>query len=156
MFDRAGEAAGCGVIDGASSAKNSIRSISEMRLPEQMTAAVPTVRVSYSLQALQIQFGPGLQSFHLQAEETIFLTLRVSPSAHPERMPRRVALIREVQEHAVEQRGGAAAIFRMRRTAMYDHDSKVFGGRDHAAVPGGDDQKSATPAQDTFLIAPPS
>ena len=37
---------------------------------------------------------------------------------------------------------------------MYDHDSKVFGGRDHAAVPGGDDQKSATPAQDTFLIAP--
>merc|ERR1712083_619889 len=69
VFDRAGEAAGCGVIDGVSSAKNSIRSISEMRLPEQMTAAVPTVRVSYSLQALQIQFGPGLQSFHLQAEE---------------------------------------------------------------------------------------
>ena len=68
-----------------------------MRLPEQMTAAVPTVRVSYSLQALQIQFGPGLQSFHLQAEETIFLTLRVSPSAHPERMPRRVALIRDLR-----------------------------------------------------------
>ena len=69
MFDRAGEAAGCGVIDGVSSAKDSIRSTPEMRLPEQMTAAVPTVRVSYSLQALQIQFGPGLQSFHLQAEE---------------------------------------------------------------------------------------
>merc|ERR1711920_1193953 len=52
VFDRAGEAAGCGVIDGVSSAKDSIRSISEMRLPEQMTAAVQTVRVSYSLQAL--------------------------------------------------------------------------------------------------------
>merc|ERR1712190_387718 len=69
VFDRAGEAAGCGVFDGVSSAKDSNRSISEMRLPEQMTAAVPTVRVSYSLRVLQIQFGPGLQSFHLQAEE---------------------------------------------------------------------------------------
>ena len=33
-----------------------------------------------------------------------FLTLRVTPPAHPETMPRRVALIREVGEHTEEQR----------------------------------------------------
>ena len=33
----------------------------------QMAAAAPTVRVSYSLHARQIQCGPGLQSFELQA-----------------------------------------------------------------------------------------
>ena len=136
MFDRAGEAAGCGVIDGASSAKNSIRSISEMRLPEQMTAAVPTVRVSYSLQALQIQFGPGLQSFHLQAEEIIPDASRISVS--PSRTDAQASCPDQGSTGACGgTKRGAAAIFRMRRTAMYDHDSKVFGGRDHAAVPGG-------------------
>ena len=121
MFDRAGEAAGCGVIDGVSSAKDSIRSISEMRLPEQMTAAVQTVRVSYSLQALQIQFGPGLQSFHLQAEENIPDASRISVS--PSRTDAQASCPDQGSTGACGgTKGGAAVILRMRRTAMYDHD----------------------------------
>ena len=41
---------------------------------------------------------------------TLFLTLRVTPPAHPETMPRRVALIREVGEHTEEQRAGEAVM----------------------------------------------
>ena len=41
-----------------------------------------------------------------------FLTLRVSPPAHPETTPRRVALIRGAQEHAMEQRGGGSRYLR--------------------------------------------
>ena len=36
------------------------------------------------------------------------MTLRVTPPAHPETMPRQVAWMREVEEHAVEQRAGEA------------------------------------------------
>ena len=36
----------------------------------------------------------------------LFSRLRISPPVHPEAMPRRVPLIREVEEHAVEKRAG--------------------------------------------------
>ena len=38
-----------------------------------------------------------------------FLTLRVSPPAHPETMPRRVEVIREVGMHTEKQRAGSSA-----------------------------------------------
>ena len=38
------------------------------------------------------------------------LTLRVSPPAHPETMPRRVEVIREVGKHTEEQRAGETVL----------------------------------------------
>jgi len=43
------------------------------------------------------------------------LTLRVSPPAHPETLPRGIEVMRESGEHAGEQRAGEAAIYPKRR-----------------------------------------
>ena len=68
----------------------------------------------------QIQRCAGLP--RLNRHQSKLFTLRESPPAHPktatrgksidypETMPRRVALIREVEEHAEEQRAGEAAV----------------------------------------------
>eukprot|EP00959_Pyramimonas_sp_CCMP1952_P154826 3239090-Pyramimonas_sp.AAC.1 len=49
---------------------------------------------------------------------TELLTLRVSPPAHPETVPTRVEVIREVKEHAEEPRAGATVLLQEREDGV--------------------------------------
>eukprot|EP00959_Pyramimonas_sp_CCMP1952_P089957 1882931-Pyramimonas_sp.AAC.1 len=85
------------------------RSRSRLAIRDSPVLIFPVISFSggrrESVQVRALRGAPGKTRIKCRAS-----ALRVTPPAHPDTMPTRVALIRDAEEHAVEERAGEAVI----------------------------------------------